>query len=43
MGLALWQFRGAFGLLDSGRSDAAYEDWQGHQLDRRLLALLQEF
>ncbi len=43
IGLALWNFRGAFGILDSGRADAAYEDWHGHQLDRKLLALLQEF
>ena len=34
---------GAFGLLDSGRGDVAYEDWQGHKLDRKLLDLLQQF
>ena len=43
IGYALWNFRGAFGLLDSGRPDVAYEDWHGHRLDRQLLALLQEF
>ena len=43
IGLALWNFRGAFGVLDSGRADVQYEDWQGHQLDRELLSLLQEF
>jgi endoglucanase len=43
IGTALWNFRGAFGLLDSGRSDVAYADWHGHKLDRQLLALLQEF
>jgi endoglucanase len=43
IGLALWNFRGAFGILDSGRADVAYEDWHGHALDRELLALLQEF
>jgi len=43
IGLALWNFRGAFGILDSGRTDVAYEDFHGHQLDRQLLALLQEF
>jgi endoglucanase len=42
IGFALWNFRGSFGILDSGRSDLAYEDWHGHKLDRRLLALLQE-
>jgi endoglucanase len=42
IGWALWNFRGSFGLLDSGRAEVAYEDWHGHQLDRQLLALLQE-
>ena len=41
IGFALWNFRGAFGVLDSGRSDVAYEDWHGHKLDRDLLTLLQ--
>ena len=43
IGYALWNFRGSFGVLDSGRTDIAYEDWRGHKLDRRLLKLLQEF
>jgi len=43
IGYALWNFRGDFGILDSGRKDVAYEDWHGHQLDRKLLALLQRF
>jgi len=43
IGYALWNFRGSFGLLDSGRQDVAYEDWHGHQLDGELLRLLQEF
>ena len=34
IGYALWNFRGSFGLLDSGRKDVEYEDWHGHQLDR---------
>ena len=42
IGYALWNFRGSFGLLDSGRKDVEYEDWHGHQLDRRLLTLLQK-
>ena len=42
IGFALWNFRGAFGVLDSGRTDVAYEDWQGHRLDKKLLALLQK-
>ena len=43
IGYALWNFRGAFGILDSGRGDVEYEAWHGCQLDRALLALLQEF
>jgi len=40
-GYALWNFRGSFGILDSGRSDVAYEDFNGHKLDRKMLQLLQ--
>jgi endoglucanase len=40
IGLALWNFRGAFGVLDSGRSDGAYEDWHRHILERKFLELL---
>jgi endoglucanase len=40
IGYALWNFRGDFGILDSGRSDVAYEDWYGHKLDRKLLEVL---
>lgn len=43
IGYALWNFRGPFGILDSGRKDVVYEDWHGHKLDRQLLNLLQEF
>ena len=42
-GWALWNFRGSFGILDSGREDVRYEEFEGHQLDRRLLDLLQRF
>lgn len=42
IGYALWNFRGSFGILDSGREDIEYEDWQGHKLDRRFLDLLQK-
>ena len=41
IGWALWNFRGPFGVLDSGRADALYEDWHGHALDRALLERLQ--
>jgi endoglucanase len=43
IGLAVWNFRGSFGIIDSGRTDVEYEDFQGHKLDRKLLQLLQEF
>lgn len=42
IGFALWNFRGAFGILDSGRDDVAYGDWYGHKLDGRLLDLLRQ-
>ncbi|HET8549137.1 MAG TPA: cellulase family glycosylhydrolase [Bryobacteraceae bacterium] len=41
IGWALWNFRGSFGVLDSGREDVAYADWHGHKLDNKLLTLLQ--
>jgi endoglucanase len=40
-GWALWNFRGSFGILDSNRSDVAYENWRGHKLDRPMLELIQ--
>jgi endoglucanase len=40
IGLALWNFRGDFGILDSGREDVDYQDWYGHKLDRKLLHLI---
>jgi len=43
IGYALWNFRGTFGILDSGRTDIEYEDWHGHKLDRRLLTMLQKY
>jgi endoglucanase len=43
IGFSLWNFRGAFGVLDSDRADVIYEDWQGHKLHRKLLELLREF
>jgi endoglucanase len=42
-GWAMWNFRGSFGILDSGRSDVAYEDFRGRKLDKKLLDLLQQF
>jgi endoglucanase len=42
IGFAPWNFIGDFGVLDSGRTDLAYEDWYGHKLDRKFLNLLRE-
>ncbi len=42
IGYAMWNFRGPFGILDSGRKDVELEDWHGHKLDRRFLQLLQK-
>lgn len=39
-GWAMWNLRGGFGVLDSGRPDVAYEDFRGHKLDRKMLELL---
>lgn len=40
LGWALWNLRGSNGILDSGRTDVAYEDYRGHLLDRQMLELL---
>jgi endoglucanase len=39
-GWALWNLRGPFGVVESGRADVAYEDFRGHKLDRAMLDLL---
>lgn len=43
IGYSLWEFRGGFGILDSGRDDIDYEDFHGHKLDRKLLTMLQKY
>ncbi|MCX6301946.1 MAG: cellulase family glycosylhydrolase [Bacteroidia bacterium] len=43
IGYALWNFRGDFGILDSGRADVEYTDWYGHKLDSKLLELLKKY
>jgi len=43
IGYALWNFRGDFGILDSGREDVNYTDWYGHKLDNKLLDLLKRY
>jgi endoglucanase len=40
IGWAMWNFRGEFGVLDSNRSDVAYESFKGHKLDRKLMDIL---
>ena len=42
-GWALWNFRGPFGVIDSGRRDVQYERVRGAQLDRAMLELLRSF
>lgn len=42
-GWAMWNFRGGFGILDSGREDVKYENFKGHKLDREMLEILKEF
>ncbi len=43
IGWGLWNFRGDFGIIDSGRKDVEYEDYYGHKLDKKLLKLLQKY
>ena len=39
-GWSMWNLRGGFGIVDSGRPDVAYEDFEGHKLDRMMLEML---
>jgi len=39
-GNAMWNLRGAFGVMDSERADVTYEDYKGHKLDRKMLELV---
>ena len=43
IGWGLWNFRGDFGLINSGRKDIQYEDFHGQKLDMKLLKLLQKY
>lgn len=43
IGFAVWNFIGDFGVLNSGRTDVAYEDWHGEKLDRKFLNLLMKY
>lgn len=41
-GHAMWNLKGDFGVLNSGRTDVKYEEYKGHRLDRKMLELLRE-
>lgn len=43
IGYAIWNFRGPFGVMDSGRSDVTYKKYGGHLLDEKLMKLLQKY
>lgn len=43
LGWAVWSFRGEYGVMDSGRQDTPYEDFQGVKMDRRMMDLLAEY
>lgn len=40
VGWALWNLTGSFGILNSSRTDCAYETYQGYKLDRAMLDAL---
>jgi hypothetical protein len=42
-GWSLWELRGPWGVLDSGRADVNYEKFKGHNLDREMLDLLRSY
>ncbi|MCL2127804.1 MAG: cellulase family glycosylhydrolase, partial [Treponema sp.] len=43
LGWALWNFSGSFGVVNSGRADVKYENYNGYRLDRKMLELLQKY
>jgi endoglucanase len=43
IGWSLWNLIGSFGILNSGRTDVDYEDFNGYKLDRKMLNLLQKY
>ncbi len=43
IGFALWGFRGAFGIVDSNRSDVVYEKYLGYNIDRKMFDLLLKY
>jgi endoglucanase len=42
-GWALWNLRGPFGVLDSGRKDVNYEKFRKYNLDRQMFELLKAY
>ena len=40
LGWALWNLTGSFGILNSSRSDCAYENYEGYYLDQEMLDAL---
>jgi len=43
MGWALWNLTGSFGVLNSGRDDVNYENFNGYKLDGKMLELLRKY
>lgn len=43
LGWAIWNVDGAFGFMDSDRTDVQYKDFEGHKLDRKMLDLLRRY
>ena len=42
-GQSMWNLKGDFGILNSGRLDVKYENYKGHKLDRKMLELLKKY
>lgn len=41
-GYSLWNFKGAFGIVEHGRPGTVYDDYKGFKVDRKLLELYLE-
>ncbi|MEJ2053067.1 MAG: cellulase family glycosylhydrolase [Calditrichaceae bacterium] len=42
-GQSMWNLKGDFGILNSNRADVRYENYKGHQLDRKMLELVLKY
>jgi len=42
-GHSMWNLKGSFGILNSGRTDVKYEEYKGNKLDRKMLVLLKKY